>query len=336
MDAKCKTVTAYSVSHFAVDFACAFLVLRFFGNRADTAMLCLIYNFFAFAMQLPMGIMADKLNRNSLVALCGCIFVSVSYLTLCVFPPILVCTMLGVGNGLFHIGGGIDVLNLSGNKSALLGVFVSPGALGLYLGKLAGASGSFSAAIAPIGVLFCGILCILVCGTEKSDNPAPSFDGVGKNGVLAVTCFFLVVLIRTYMGLTMDFPWKASYPIILTLAVVLGKTAGGFIGDALGFKRAAVITLVPSAVLFFFSENPFCGILAVFLFNMTMPMTLFASYEIFRQSGGFAFGLLTFSMYLGLLPVYYGLICTGSASYILFTAASLFILLFGLGREDKK
>ena len=74
MDAKCKTVTAYSVSHFAVDFACAFLVLRYFGNRADTAMLCLIYNFFAFAMQLPMGIMADKLNKNSLVALCGCVF----------------------------------------------------------------------------------------------------------------------------------------------------------------------------------------------------------------------------------------------------------------------
>ena len=43
--------------------------------------------------------------------------------------------LLGLGNALFHVGGGVDVIR-DGGKCEKLGIFVAPGAMGLYLGGL--------------------------------------------------------------------------------------------------------------------------------------------------------------------------------------------------------
>lgn len=42
------------------------------------------------------------------------------------------CLIAGIGNAMFHIGGGIDVLNISDKKATLSGIFVSTGALGIF------------------------------------------------------------------------------------------------------------------------------------------------------------------------------------------------------------
>ena len=48
---------------------------------------------------------------------------------------------------------------------------------------------------------------------------------------------------------------------------------------------------------------------AVFLFNMTMPLTLWAAARLLPGAKGFSFGLLTFGLFLGFLPV-----CLGSGA----------------------
>ena len=72
--------------------------------------------------------------------------------------------------------------------------------------------------------------------------------------------------------------------------------------DRLGAIRASVASLSLCAVLFLFSDVAVCGLLAVFLFNMTMPLTLFAMARLFPGARGFAFGTLTFALFLGYLP----------------------------------
>ena len=44
--------------------------------------------------------------------------------------------ILGIGNCLYHVGGGVDVLHFSETRQWMLGVYVSPGAIGLFLGGL--------------------------------------------------------------------------------------------------------------------------------------------------------------------------------------------------------
>ena len=75
-----------------------------------------------------------------------------------------------------------------------------------------------------------------------------------------------------------------------------------------------------SAICFIFSfTNPIIGIIAIILFNMTMPITLICLSNIFDNNKGFAFGLLTLALFVGALPTFFG-------HNQLFTKIGLFIL----------
>ena len=66
----------YSIIHFAVDFACVFLLFSDMASAPDWYIYVLLYNFFAFAVQLPLGIVADNVNKNYLFAAAGCVFIA--------------------------------------------------------------------------------------------------------------------------------------------------------------------------------------------------------------------------------------------------------------------
>lgn len=335
----------YSVAHFLVDFACAFLMFRSIAETQDWHLCVLLYNFCAFAMQMPLGIIADKINRNFLFAIIGCIFVGTAYGLL--YFPIAAAVILGLGNGMFHIGGGIDVLNISEKKSGALGVFVSPGAFGIYFGTIAGRENDLSAIpvllllLATAGLIF--IFYLIQGGTYPKNaefslkiNNIKNADST--NIFISVICLFIVVCLRSYVGLTLNFPWKKStgyWGIALVCAVVLGKTAGGFAADRFGIDRIVLVSLGIAALLFLFPQIPLAGITSVLLFNMTMPITLWAMAKIFPGAKGFSFGLLTFGLFIGFIPVYIGI----NAAFWLFTPAaivSLILLLSGFRKAKIK
>jgi hypothetical protein len=63
-----RGVAIYSCAHFIVDFACAYLMFSRISASPRWYLCVLIYNFCAFAMQAPIGVIADRLNKNSLLA----------------------------------------------------------------------------------------------------------------------------------------------------------------------------------------------------------------------------------------------------------------------------
>ena len=62
----------YALVHMAVDLSCAFLVFAYVSGGERWYLWLLIYNFCAFALQMPIGAAADRLDRNSCVAAGGC------------------------------------------------------------------------------------------------------------------------------------------------------------------------------------------------------------------------------------------------------------------------
>lgn len=296
----------YSLTHFWVDLSCAFLAYRFLSGSTDFLLCLLLYNFCAFALQMPLGLWADGLDRNGVVAAAGCGLTAAAFL---VPIPLAAAVIAGVGNALFHLGGGIDVLNTSGKRAAALGVFVSPGAVGQYVGTFWGGGTAISALLPPAGLLILGggilLLCRRTMGSLRSGNALVETEPVGGSW-LPLIPLFLVVVLRSWMGLGQSFPWKAEWSLSLVAALALGKAAGGFLMDAVGPRRAAGWSLGLAAMLYLFSGDPIPGIFAVFLFNMTMPMTLWAAAKILPGAKGFGFGLLTFALFLGYLPVYLG------------------------------
>jgi len=106
-----------------VDFACAFYMCTFFnGSLIENYVL---YNFFAFAFQVPLGVLLDKHRNYQYIGLLGTLLILLIYVVQANETIIIPC-ILGIGNALFHLEGGINVYEISKPKSYLNGIFVAP------------------------------------------------------------------------------------------------------------------------------------------------------------------------------------------------------------------
>ena len=155
-----RALAVYGLAHFWMDLSCAFLLLRTLAGGPQWMLCLLLYNFCAFALQMPLGLLADRWDRNGPAAAAGCLLTALA----CLSPlPVLTAVIAGTGNALFHLGGGIDVLNAGGGRAAALGVFISPGALGLYIGTIWGRGGAPWLGLAPLGLLLLAALILWQC-----------------------------------------------------------------------------------------------------------------------------------------------------------------------------
>ena len=295
------TTAMYSCLHFLVDGLCAWAMFGRFLGGAGGFEAMLIYNFCAFALQLPLGILVDALGGKRTPAYTACLGAALTLLGVRSGPAVL-----GLGNALFHVGGGIGTIRedfRENRHGALLGVFVAPGALGLYLGGQAAGNG----AVEMLWILAAGVVMALVLHGCRHLAPAAP-EPVKANGFALAAMCFLVVILRSHVGMAAGFPWKQGFwmGLLAVLAVVLGKMAGGILAAKFGMTAVTAASLSLAAVGFLRSEMPAFGLLALLCFNMTMPLTLYALVRRFPENPGAVFGLLTFGLFLGFLPTAYG------------------------------
>lgn len=291
----------YSVLHFLVDFACAHAMLRLFAVGPGGYESLLVYNFCAFALQMPLGTLLDTRKHPAfpwIYAGVGVIFTVAGSLG----NP----GLLGLGNALFHVGGGVAVIRedcAKGWNGRALGVFVAPGALGLFIGtQLAG--------IMDLRWLLAVGMILLIMLLPSLTGPVPVVreNKPSSRPVSALVCCFLVVVLRSYVGMAVAFPWKQGLAagLAAVCAVVLGKIAGGFAAPRFGTKKTVLLSLSLAAVCYLGSDQLLVGVAALFFFNMSMPITLYQLWLRHPRLPGFSFGALTFALFLGFVPVYAG------------------------------
>ena len=126
--------------------------------------------------------------------------------------------------------------------------------------------------------------------------------------------------------------WAGSLPV---LCLALGKTAGGFVADRWKPIPTAIVSLGLCAVLLFFPLHPALALVALFLFNMSMPLTLFQSARLLRGAKGTAFGLLTAALYLGVVPFFLG-VQTPASSLLYGALAAVSGLLLVIGLKEAR
>ena len=304
-------LSGYSIIHGLIDLCCAMLVLSTLlinGFGTQNSFMCVVmYNVIAFGLQAPLGALVDKLRAPKESAFMGCILVLISFF---VFNnPFLLVILLGLGNAFFHVGGGSVSLNFKQNKASAPGIFVGPGALGLTIGVLIGKSGLF---IAWPFVILLIISCIFIYFGK-----IPQIDYERKPIKQKISYFELVIIlilssisIRALYGSIAIFAWKADIFLLslLTLAVVSGKIFGGFIADRFGWIKTSVFALLISApLLAFFQESPLLIIIGMFLFQITMPITVTALSNMLPGRSATAFGLTVLALLIGVIPSYLGL-----------------------------
>jgi FSR family fosmidomycin resistance protein-like MFS transporter len=300
-------LSVYGASHFLVDLICAgtmFSLLALNTNVAEVGLMIIIYNILAFGLQLPIGYFCDKLQTPKEIALVGILLAAIGGVIAFTFAWLGVI-LLGIGNALFHIGGGSISLNLTPKKATAPGVFVAPGALGLLVGTILGKANLFN----PL--IFFGIAIILFLGVIKTKSPKLNYtiEPLKKiNWVeLIILLLLLTVVFRSIIGFAIVFPWKTNLLLLLllTIGVVLGKALGGILGDKFGWIKIGVGGLLVSIPFIFLGvQNPILGIIGLFLFNFTMPITLVAISNLLPGRVGVAFGLTCMALLVGALPFF--------------------------------
>ena len=114
-------VSYATILHCLVDFCCIYLMMQLvfpacrLTSLSNWLLYTMLYNFIAFAGQLPVGIFGDWLQRNMNLIAVGLLFLLVAYCSaLFGFPLLLIVLLLGIGNACFMLA--VDVLQWNGKK----------------------------------------------------------------------------------------------------------------------------------------------------------------------------------------------------------------------------
>ncbi|MEM4598500.1 MAG: hypothetical protein QW400_02315 [Candidatus Diapherotrites archaeon] len=325
--------------HFAVDAACAGIIFSSLSssneNLANFAYLVLLYNVLAFGFQLPFGWIADKTKKPKEIAFIGiiltatAIFLSPSWIAAAI-------SLAGIGNAMFHIGGGVISLNLNPKKASAPGLFVAPGAIGLLFGILAGKLGFFNNFVFASMLFAPATLALFLAQPKYAYSHSEVLDQKKANLLtIALMLLLLAIAARSFIGFAMAFPWKNNTQLLWALVgcIALGKAIGGMLGDRLGWIKLGVTGLLVSAPLLYLGwDFAFLGIFGALLFNMTMPITLVAIANLLENRPGLSFGLACTALLAGALPFFtdFGKLF-GNKEVIFFSVlVSALVLLFAL------
>jgi MFS transporter, FSR family, fosmidomycin resistance protein len=295
-------IAVYSLAHLIVDASCVFFIYGFLEPNKNIILGMLMYNASAFVLQAPFGFMIDRVLNPRVAAIGGLLLIAFSYLFWNAIYPALI--IIGIGNALFHVGGGSLVLSIKERKATFVGLFVAPGGIGLVIGSwLYNSQFDINQMFFPAILIFLGLALFFI------DTPDfnRSFDRKKATnfGILLIALIMIPIAVRSLIGLSLGFPWKENRYLFLVLiaALALGKISGGILADKYGILKVGVGGLIiATPLLAFFQAVPYLGILGAFVFNFTMPVTLIAILNLMPDNRGLSFGLTTIAIFIGSIP----------------------------------
>ena len=330
------SISISSVQHFLVDGMCIcsmFLLAGIYGDNygayGDKVSMgaILVYNIVAFMTQPFTGLLADRTGRRHWLLMSSALLMTLGVALASLIPMLVrdsvnlmgdtfgecmlisVAVLLGAGNSLFHVWGGKQAVVKTGNDMRALGVFVSTGALGLAVGLV------FRSWSLLYGLLlvYVGLAVAYVYRDDGLSLPvsdirlrSPWFTPV-RIWTLVVA-LMLFVCYRSFAGEVLSGGITKTEEMILMIAVasMLGKMAGGWIARLMGILWSLMLLLAGVALCFFFRDSDDAVLLTgIFLMNCTMPITLYLANVLLPKREGLAFGLLAAALLPGyLLAVY--------------------------------
>ena len=308
MKNKIGFVSIYSLCHFIVDFVSAIFILGklpYISNtNSEFFAAMLIYNFFAFAFQVPLGYILDNFKTYKYVAIIGFCLIGLCYL-INLNNVFILATIVGIGNALFHLEGGVNIYGISKRKAFLNGLFVAPGALGIFLGTTF--HNELIVTYLPIILIITSIALLFLVQKREIDkglieNRTDNFNNFSI--ALIVILIGLSIIVRAIGGNAIIYTWKSGFILgfIYTMSIVIGKAFGGLFADKFGLLKVALISLTCSAICLILGYNVhFFAYIGILLFNIPMSITLTILENTLSKKIACAVGLNTMFLFIGFL-----------------------------------
>ena len=298
----------FTIAHPLVD-ACSLGVLMAGGMSWRRV---IAYNAMAFALQLPMGLVADA--RPGLVRggfALGCALAAGAAAVAAAGGGgwwLLVAAC--VGNALFHLTAGKDVLDAHGGRGGPVGLFISTGALGLLAGRL-GVERWAGAALSGFALALAAVAAVAVARWRtRPENscraPTPAASCPGAWELAALIGLFVLVAWRSWAGLAAGRISAGQGAALLFAGAAVtwcGKSAGGYLAEQIGRGAVTAASVCGSAALALVCppENAVAWLALLFVAQLATGPVLSLLYDRTGRRGGMAFGLNCLGLFAGSL-----------------------------------
>ena len=324
----------FTIAHPLVD-ACSLSVLIAGGMSWQRV---IAYNAMAFALQLPMGLLADERPEWVRGGFCFGTGMAVAAAVSVAFGAGGWCplAMACVGNALFHLTAGKKILDSHGGRGGPIGLFISTGALGLLAGRV-GMEHCAEASLPAFAVALAAVAAAgavrwrrtgfrdLEFGSQdfaesgktrnpnlaanpESRNPAPDAPSLATGAFEAFILLGLFVLVawRSWAGLAAGRISAGQGTALLFIGAAVtwaGKTLGGYIGDWVGRWPVTAASVCGSAALAFLCppDNAAAWMALLFVAQLATGPVLSLLYDRTDRCGGMAFGLNCLGLFAGSL-----------------------------------
>jgi MFS transporter, FSR family, fosmidomycin resistance protein len=151
-------LSVYGLAHIVVDTISAAVVFGAaaidLGQPEAFVGLLLLYHALAFGLQPMVGLATDAAKAPRFAAVLGCLITAAAVLL--TSWPVAAIVAVGIGNAVFHVGGGTVSLRLTPGRATAPGLFVAPGSIGLLAGAILGRNGAAaSLPLLPVALVLC-------------------------------------------------------------------------------------------------------------------------------------------------------------------------------------
>lgn len=221
----------------------------------ELSMLVLVYNVLAFGAQPLAGLLADR-YRLSRMFVYGGVLCAVAALMVFNISPWTAMVLSGIGSSVFHVGGGALAISADDKSSRYIGMFSSPGVLGLALGGYISWLGLFP--VSELIILF--LLSAALSGllkSEKNHAPDERQSFIPDKHDMIMIAVLLAIAFRSAVWNIFQYISAGEIAVLIPLAIsaASGKMAGGFLADWLGKRLWLYVSLILAVVLLTLHEH---------------------------------------------------------------------------------
>lgn len=331
----------FSVTNFVAALAAAFVMSEAAASYEELFWLYLVFILCSYCLQPVLGLLADAVNRNTLMASTGCVFISLSYF---MKDPINVAACCGAGGAAFLVGSGLDVINTSDRKLSLLSLYLAPDMVGLCCGSMLHRHGVTNPLVPSMVLFVIAVFDLFISSLNRrelrSGNAGLSFKPILDHRTLfCVLALFIAALLLPMLVIrqTIIFGDDLSTLLVGSVLYMIGKVMGGLFSDRFGVKRVALTSACFTGI---------CSILAVathstgfayagvFASAMLVPIIVWTATRLMIGTKGLALGMVNALTGASILTMAAGGVTLGALVMAVFVAVVAIFVIVALNRTE--
>jgi MFS transporter, FSR family, fosmidomycin resistance protein len=276
---KSKIITL-SLGHGLNDLIAGYFLGSFAAgnnNLLQVGLAITIYNVLAFGGQYPVAILIEKINDIKKIIVFSYLL-NVIAIAIFLFLPGAAILLAGIASAIYHVAGGSYCAE--NNKATNIGLFAAPGIAGLIAGGFLSWNGfNIIPFLLPIAIVFLSVLTRIHFNKqfpEKNSTVNDKQTNVIDQHDIIMILLLIIISLRSVIWNVFQLINENNFEglIAIAIAAVVGKIAGGWLADKIGWRLYAILsTMIATPLLTFFKKEMVIFCIGVGLLQSGIPAT---------------------------------------------------------------